>query len=184
MRNEIQATEKRMNDALEALRHQFGTLRTGRASAAILEGVHVDYYGTPTPLKQVCNLSVPEADLIVAQPWDASLCSEIDRAIRKADLGLNPMSDGKVVRIPVPQPTEERRKEIVKRAHQMAEEVRIEVRRFRHEANGTLKQLKKDKTISEDDEKRGLDEVQNLTDKKIAEIDALLKDKESEILKV
>jgi len=184
MRNEIQATEKRMSDALEALRHQFGTLRTGRASAAILESVHVDYYGTPTPLKQVCNLSVPESDLIVAQPWDPSLCNEIDRAIRKADLGLNPISDGKVVRIPVPQPTEERRKEIVKKAHHMSEEVRIEIRRYRHEANDTLKQLKKDKNISEDDEKRGLDEIQKLTDKMIGEVDVMLKEKEAEILKV
>ena len=133
MRNEIQAVEKKMVAALDALKHQLGTLRTGRASAALLEGVMVSSYGTETPLKQVCNLTVPESSLIVAQPWDPSLCGEIDKAIRKADLGLNPVSDGKVVRIPVPPPTEERRKEIVKKGHHMAEEVRVEVRRFRHE---------------------------------------------------
>ena len=184
MRNEIQDVEKKMVAALDALKHQLGTLRTGRASAALLEGVMVSSYGVETPLKQVCNLTVPESSLLVAQPWDPSLCGEIDRAIRKADLGLNPVSDGKVVRIPVPQPTEERRKEIVKKGHHLAEEVRVEVRRFRHEANDTLKKMKKDKEISEDDEKRGLDEVQKLTDKKISEIDALLKAKEEEILKV
>lgn len=184
MRNEIQATEKKMNTALDALKHQLGTLRTGRASAALLEGVLVNSYGTEVPLKQVCNLTVPESSMIIAQPWDPSLCGEIDKAIRKADLGLNPVSDGKIVRIPVPAPTEERRREIVKRAHHMAEEVRVEIRRFRHEANGALKTLMKDKSISEDDEKRGIDEVQKLTDKKIKEADTLLKLKEEEILKV
>jgi ribosome recycling factor len=184
MRNEIQAVEKNMHDALEALKHQLGTLRTGRASAALLDGVMVSSYGTDTPLRQVANLTVPESNLIVAQPWDTSLCAEIDRAIRKADLGFNPVSDGKVVRIPVPAPTEERRKEIVKRAHQMAEAVRVEVRRFRHEANDKLKTLKKDKKISDDDEKRGHDEIQKLTDKRITDIDATLKSKEEEILKV
>jgi ribosome recycling factor len=184
MRSEIQSIEKEMNIALEALKHQMGTLRTGRASLVLLEGVMVSSYGVDTPLKQVCNLTIPESNLIVAQPWDPSLCNEIDKAIRKADLGLNPVSDGKVVRIPVPAPTEERRKEIVKKAHHMAEEVRVEVRRFRHEGNDALKKLKKDKKISEDDEKRGLDEVQKLTDRKIAEVDALLKTKEEEILKV
>ncbi len=184
MRAEVQATEKKMTAALEALKHQFGTLRTGRASAALVEGVMVNSYGADTPLKQVCSLTTPESNLIVAQPWDPSLCGEIDKAIRKADLGLNPVSDGKVVRIPVPPPTEERRKEIVKKAHHLSEEVRVEVRRFRHEANDAMKTMKKDKKISEDDEKRGLDEVQKLTDKKIAEIELLLKHKEEEILKV
>jgi ribosome recycling factor len=184
MRNQIQDAEKRMSAAVEALKHQFGTLRTGRASTGLLEGVMVDFYGTPTPLKQVCNLTVPESNLIVAQPWDPSVCNEIDRGIRKADLGLNPVSDGKVVRIPVLPLTEERRKEIVKKAHHLAEEVRVEIRRFRHEANDALKSMKKEKTISEDDEKRGHDEVQKLTDRKIADVDGLLKAKEEEILKV
>jgi len=184
MREEIQSVEKKMVTALDALRHQLTTLRTGRASAALLDGVMVNSYGAETPLKQVCNLTVPESSLIVAQPWDPTLCNEIDKAIRKADLGLNPVSDGKVVRIPVPAPTEERRKEIVKKAHHMAEEVRVEVRRFRHEANDALKKIMKDKKISEDDERRGLDETQKLTDRKIGEIDGILASKEEELLKV
>jgi len=184
MKAELQNCETKMNAALEALKHQLGTLRTGRASPALLEGVVVHSYGSEVPLKQVCNLTVPEANLIVAQPWDPSLCGEIDKAIRKADLGLNPVSDGKVVRVPIPAPTEERRKEIVKKAHHLTEEVRVEIRRFRHEVNDSLKKMKKDKKISEDDEKRGHDEIQKLTDKKISEADALLKQKEEEILKV
>jgi ribosome recycling factor len=173
-----------MVTAIEALKHQFGTLRTGRASAGLLEGVMVNSYGTEVPIKQVCSLTVPESNLIVAQPWDPKMCGEIDKAIRKADLGLNPVSDGKIVRVPVPSPTEERRKELVKRAHHMAEEVRVEIRRFRHEGNDTLKKMMKDKKISEDDERRGLEEVQKLTDKRIAEVDSVLKAKEEEILKV
>jgi ribosome recycling factor len=173
-----------MTTAIDALKHQFSTLRTGRASAALLDGVVVSSYGTEMPLKQVCSLTVPESNLLVAQPWDPKMCGEIDKAIRKADLGLNPVSDGKVVRIPIPQPTEERRKELVKRAHHMAEEVRVEVRRFRHEANDVLKKMMKDKKISEDDERRGLDETQKLTDRKIGEIDGILASKEEEILKV
>ncbi len=184
MRAEIQSTEKKMASAIEALKHQFQTLRTGRASTALLEGVMVAAYGSETPIKQVANLSTPESNLILVQPWDPSLCAEIDRAIRKAELGLNPVSDGRVLRVPVPPPTEERRREIVKQAHHMTEEVRVEVRRFRHEANDSLKKLLKDKKISEDDDRRGLDEIQKMTDKKIAEVDALLKAKEEDILRV
>ena len=184
MRNEIASAEKKMATAIDALKHQFTTLRTGRASAALLDGVMVSSYGTEMPLKQVCSLTVPESNLIVAQPWDPKMCGEIDKAIRKADLGLNPVSDGKVVRVPIPQPTEERRKELVKRAHHMAEEVRVEIRRFRHEANDVLKKMMKDKKISEDDERRGLDEIQKLTDKRIGDVDVVLKAKEDEILKV
>ncbi len=184
MRNEIASAEQKMVTAIDALKHQFGTLRTGRASAGLLEGVMVNSYGTEVPIRQVCSLTVPESNLIVAQPWDPKMCGEIDKAIRKADLGLNPVSDGKIVRIPVPSPTEERRKELVKRAHHMAEEVRVEIRRFRHEANDALKKLMKDKKISEDDERRGLEEVQKLTDKRITEVDGVLKAKEEEILKV
>jgi ribosome recycling factor len=184
MRNEIASAEKKMVTALDALKHQFGTLRTGRASAALLDGIMVSSYGADVPLKQICSLTVPESNLIVAQPWDPKMCAEIDKAIRKADLGLNPIADGKVVRIPVPSPTEERRKELVKRAHHLAEEVRVEIRRFRHEVNDQLKKMMKDKKISEDDERRGLEEVQKLTDKRISEVDAVLKAKEEEILKV
>lgn len=184
MKNEIQAAEKKMAAAIEALKHQLSGLRTGRASTALVENVMVSVYGADTPLKQVANLSTPESNLILVQPWDPSLVAEIDKAIRKSELGLNPVSDGRVLRVPISAPTEERRREIVKQAHHLAEEVRIEVRRFRHEANDTLKKLKKDKAVSEDDEKRGIDEAQKLTDRKVAEIDSILKAKEEEILKV
>ncbi len=184
MRNEIASAEKKMLIALDAFKHQLGTLRTGRASAALLDGVMVNSYGTEMPLKQVCSLTVPESNLLVAQPWDPKMCAEIDKAIRKADLGLNPVSDGKIVRVPIPPPTEERRKELVKRAHQISEEVRVEVRRFRHEANDVLKKMMKDKKISEDDERRGLEETQKVTDRYISDIDSVLKGKEEEILKV
>jgi ribosome recycling factor len=147
-------------------------------------GSLVSAYGADVPINQVANLSVPEPTLIVAAPWDPKMATEIERAIRKSDLGLNPQSDGKVVRIPIPSLTEERRKELAKKAHHMAEEGRIEVRRFRHEGNDRLKKMFREKEISEDDERRGLDETQKLTDRKIAEIDELLKAKEKEILAV
>jgi len=184
MRQELKDIEKRMHDAVEALKERFKTLRTGRANLAILDGVRVQAYGAEVPLNQVANLSVPDPTLIVAAPWDPKMAAEIERTIRKSDLGLNPQSDGKVVRIPVPALTEERRKELAKKAHQMAEEVRIEVRRFRHEGNDRIKKMFKDKEISEDDERRGLEESQKLTDRRIKEIDDLLKTKEHEILAV
>jgi ribosome recycling factor len=184
MRQELKDIEKRMADAVDALKERFKTLRTGRANLGILEGVRVSAYGAEVPINQVANLSVPEPTLIVAAPWDPKIAVEIERAIRKSDLGLNPQSDGKIVRIPVPALTEERRKELAKKAHQMAEEARIEIRRFRHEGNDRLKKMFKDKKISEDDERRGLEETQKLTDKKIKEVDDLLKAKEQEILAV
>ncbi|HZI66151.1 MAG TPA: ribosome recycling factor, partial [Thermoanaerobaculia bacterium] len=150
----------------------------------LLDGILVSAYGADVPINQVANLSVPEPTLIVAAPWDPKMAAEIERAIRKSDLGLNPQSDGKVVRIPTPSLTEERRKELAKKAHHMAEEARIEVRRFRHEGNDRLKKMFREKEISEDDERRGLDETQKLTDRKIAEIDEVLKAKEKEILAV
>jgi len=184
MRQELKDIEKRMTDAVEALKEQFKTLRTGRANLGILDGLRVSAYGAEVPINQVANLSVPDPTLIVAAPWDPKMASEIEKAIRKSDLGLNPQSDGKVVRIPIPALTEERRKDLAKKAHHMAEEVRVEIRRFRHEGNDRLKKLFKDKQISEDDERRGLDESQKLTDKKIKEVDDLMKGKEQEILAV
>ncbi len=184
MRQELKDIEKRMTDAVEALKERFKTLRTGRANLGILEGVRVSAYGAEVPINQVANLSVPDPTLIVAAPWDPKMAAEIERAVRKSDLGLNPQSDGKVVRIPVPALTEERRKELAKKAHHMAEEVRVEIRRFRHEGNDRMKKMFKDKEISEDDERRGLEESQKLTDKKIKEVDDLLKSKEQEILAV
>ena len=184
MRQELKDIEKRMSDGVEALKERLKTLRTGRANLGLLEGVRVSAYGAEVPINQVANLSVPEPTLILAAPWDPKMAVEIERAIRKSELGLNPQSDGKVVRIPIPSLTEDRRKELAKKAHQMAEEARVEIRRFRHEGNDRLKKLFKDKQISEDDERRGLEESQKLTDKKIAEVDEILKNKEKEILAV
>lgn len=184
MRQELKDIEKRMSDAVQALKEKFKTLRTGRANLGLLDGIVVTAYGAEVPINQVANLSVPEPTLIVAAPWDPKMAPEIERAIRKSDLGLNPQSDGKVVRIPIPSLTEERRKDLAKKAHHMAEEARVEVRRFRHEGNDRLKKMYRDKEISEDDERRGLEETQKLTDRKIMEIDEVLKGKEKEILAV
>jgi ribosome recycling factor len=184
MRQELKDIEQHMTGAIAHLKDRFKTLRTGRANLGILDGILVSAYGAEVPINQVANLSVPEPTLIVAAPWDPKMSGEIERAIHKSDLGLNPQSDGKVVRIPVPSLTEERRKELAKKAHHMAEEARVEIRRFRHEGNDRMKKMFKDKQISEDDERRGLEESQKLTDKKIAEVDELLKNKEKEIMAV
>ena len=174
--------ERRMHTTVEALKTELKHLRTGRASVALLDGILVEYYGTPTPLNQVATLMAPDATLLVAQPFEPNLCPVIEKAVRKSDLGLNPASDGKVVRIPVPPPTEERRKEIVKKAHGLAEQARVEMRHHRHEANEKIKKQAKASGVSADDEKRSLDEIQRLTDRAIAEIDAVVKAKETEIL--
>jgi ribosome recycling factor len=176
--------QKRMHGAIEALHHEFRTLRTGRASVSMLDGVVVDYYGTPTPVSQVANLTVPEASLIVAQPWDKAMVAVVEKAIRNADLGLNPASDGKLIRIPIPQLTEERRKELTKKAHHLAEEARTAIRQVRRDGNEKLKKMLKGHEISEDDEKRALDEIQKLTDKNIDEVANILKHKEQDIMAV
>jgi ribosome recycling factor len=176
--------EHRMQGAIEALHREFKTLRTGRASTSMLDGVNVDYYGTETPLSQVANLSVPEATLLVAQPWDKSMIPAIERAILTADLGLNPANDGKVIRIPIPPLTEERRKELVKKAHAMAEDVRTAIRQVRRDLNDKLKKIEKEHEISQDDERRAHDDVQKLTDKFIEEVNETLKHKEAEIMEV
>ena len=180
----IKDIQRRMHGAIEALHHEFRSLRTGRANASMLDSVMVEYYGTPTPLAQVANLKVPEASMIVAEPWDKSMVGAIEKAIRNADLGLNPSTDGKIVRIPIPQLTEDRRKDLVKKAHHMAEESRTAIRQVRRDGNDKLKKMLKDKTISEDDEKRALDEIQKLTDKHIDEVASVLKGKEQDILAV
>jgi ribosome recycling factor len=176
--------ELKMKHAVDHFHKELRTLRTGRASLALLDGVTVDYYGTPTPLNQLANLSVPEATMIVAQPYDTSQIQAIERAIIQADLGLNPSSDGKVVRIPVPALTEERRKEIVRKAHDMAESARNGVRQARREGNDRLKKMEKDKEISQDDERRGHDEMQRLHDHYIQEVGEALEAKEGQILQV
>jgi ribosome recycling factor len=180
----IKDVQHRMHGAIEALHREFKTLRTGRANASMLDGVTVDYYGTPTPLSQVASLKVPEASLIVAEPWDKSMLSAIDKAIRNSELGLNPTNDGKVVRIPIPTLTEERRKDLVKRAHHMAEESRTAIRQVRRDGNDKLKKMLKNHEIAEDDEKRGLDEIQKLTDRHIDEVASVLKGKEQDIMAV
>ena len=180
----IRDIQHRMHGAIEALHREFKTLRTGRANAAMLDGIVVDYYGTPTPIAQVASIKVPEASLIVAEPWDKSMVNALEKAIRNSDLGLNPASDGKVVRIPIPALTEERRKDLVKRAHAMAEESRTAVRQVRRDGNERLKKMLKGHEISEDDEKRALDEIQKLTDKHINEVADVLKHKEQDIMAV
>src|SRR5512140_1235812 len=171
-------TERRMQKSVEALKTELKHMRTGRASVALLEGIMVEYYGTPTPLNQVANLSSPDATLLLAQPWEPSLCPLIEKAIRTSDLGLNPASDGRVIRIPVPSPTEERRKEIVKKAHALVEHTKVELRHHRHEANEKVKKEAKASSISADEEKKTLDEIQKLTDKSVSDVDAILKAKE------
>jgi ribosome recycling factor len=171
-----------MNAATDHLQHEFAGVRTGRASVTILDGVHVEAYGAKVPLNQVAGLSIPEPTLIVAQPFDPSQLGAIEKAIRAAGLGLNPANDGKIVRIPLPSLTEERRRELSKHVHKLSEEGRNSVRQVRRDANERLKKLLKDHKISEDDEKKGLDEVQKITDHHIKQIDDLQKKKDSELL--
>jgi ribosome recycling factor len=172
----------RMDGGLEHLRHEIANVRTGRATTGILEHVQVDAYGSKLPINQVASLSVPESTLIVAQPFDASLMGAIEKAIRAADLGLNPSNDGKVVRIPIPPLTDERRKELSRQVHKMAEEGRNGVRLVRRDANDRLKKLLKDHKISEDDERKGLEEVQKITDQHIKMIDDMQKKKDQDLL--
>ncbi|MFP4483930.1 MAG: ribosome recycling factor [Spirochaetaceae bacterium] len=171
-----------MKKSLNALEEEFQTIRTGRASSAVFEKIKVDYYGNPTPLNQVATISIPEARLVVIQPWDKSVISEIEKAIQKSELSLNPMNDGKVIRINIPPLTEERRKEFVKVAKNAAEQARVAVRNIRRDANDELKKAQKAGDISEDDEKRLEDAIQKLTDKYVEEINKLLEEKENEIL--
>ncbi|WP_396624426.1 ribosome recycling factor [Luteitalea sp.] len=177
-------SRKRMGGVVDHLKREMTGVRTGRASTTLLDNVHVEAYGTSMPLNQVAQLSVPESTMIVAQPFDQSLMGAIEKAIRAANLGLNPANDGKVVRIPLPALTEERRKELTKVIHKLAEEARNGVRQVRRDANDRLKKLLKDSAISEDDERRGLDEVQKLTDQHVHQIDDLQKKKDQELLTV
>jgi ribosome recycling factor len=171
-----------MNTALEALAREFATVRTGRASTAILDAVRVDYYGSPTPISQMASLSTPDARTLVIQPWEVAQLKEIEKAITKADLGVTPANDGKLIRLTMPTPTEERRKQLVKTTGKMAEDARVAVRNIRRDANDKLKALAKEKKISEDEERRGHDQIQKTTDRFIARIDETLKKKEQEIL--
>jgi ribosome recycling factor len=174
----------RMEKAVGDLQHEMASIRTGRASVAILDHIRVDYYGTPTPLNQLANLHVPEPSLITIQPWDVSQIGPIEKAIRSSDLGLNPANDGKVVRLPIPPLTEERRKELVKKLHGAAEHHRVSVRNIRRDGNEAVKKLLKDKKITEDEEKRAHEEIQKLTDVYMQKIDQAAKTKEKEILEI
>jgi ribosome recycling factor len=174
--------ETRMNAALDTLTREFASVRTGRASTALLETVRVDYYGTATPVTQTASVSVPDARTLVIQPWEAAQLGAIEKAIMKSDLGLTPINDGKVIRLNIPALTEERRKQLAKTVHKLAEDARVSVRNIRREANDKLKALGKDKKASEDEERRGHDQIQKTTDKFIAKVDELLKKKEQEIL--
>jgi ribosome recycling factor len=174
----------RMEKVLTDFQHEMGGIRTGRATISIFDNIRVDYYGTPTPLNQVANLHVPEPTLITIQPWDVSQIAAIEKAIRTSDLGLNPANDGKIIRVPIPALTEERRKEIVKRLHHIAEEHRVALRNIRRDANEHLKKLLKDKAISEDEERRALEDVQKMTDAHILKVDAASKGKEKEIMEI
>ena len=172
----------RMDGAIDRVRKEMAGVRTGRANVGLLDGVHVEAYGAKMPLNQLAGLSVPEPALIVAQPFDPSQLSAIEKAIRASDLGLNPQNDGKVVRIPIPALTEERRKELSRHVHKLTEEGRNAVRQVRRDANDRLKKLLKDHKISEDDEKKGLDQVQKITDDHIRQVDELQKKKDQELL--
>jgi ribosome recycling factor len=174
--------ETRMQGSIETLVREFAGVRTGRASTALLEGIRVDYYNTPTPLTQVASLSVPDPRTLLIQPWDASLLGKIEKAIQKSDLGLTPANDGKLIRLSMPPLNEERRKQLAKSVGKQAEEARVAVRNVRREAKEKLRALAKDKKISEDDEKRGETELQKLTDRFTQRVDELLKKKEQEIL--
>lgn len=182
---EIEASVKsRMEKAVTDLQHGMASIRTGRASVSLLDHIRVDYYGTPTPLNQVGNLHVPDPTLITVQPWDVSQIGAIEKAIRASDLGLNPANDGKLIRIPIPPLNEERRKELVKHLHTVAEDHRVAIRNVRRDGNEAAKKLLKDKKIAEDEERRAIAEVQKMTDAYMLKLDQAAKNKEKEILEI
>jgi ribosome recycling factor len=180
---EIQG-KTRMDKVLSDLQHEMAGVRTGRASVNLLDNVRADYYGTPTPLSQMATLHVPDATMLTLQPWDVSQIAVIEKAIRAADLGLNPANDGKLIRVPIPTLTEERRKDLVKKVHHIAEDHRVALRNVRRDSNEHIKKLLKDKLISEDEERRALEETQKLTDNYIQRLDQAVKTKEKEVLEI
>lgn len=176
--------EGKMMKTLDAFRKELAVMRTGRATPALLERVSVDYYGSPMPVNQVATVSVPEAQLLVIQPWDRTMMSAIEKAILKSDLGLNPSSDGTVIRLPIPSLTEERRRDLSKMVRKKAEDTKVAIRNIRREANDELKRLEKEKSISEDESKRRQEDVQKLTDQFVRDIDAVAQGKEKEIMSI
>jgi ribosome recycling factor len=180
----ISETKPKMEAVIEDFKRRLSNVRTGRATVGLLDTVSVDYYGTPTPLTQMASVAVPEPQLITVQPWDMSQLGSVEKAIIAANLGLNPSNDGKVIRLPVPPLNEERRKQLAKQVSEIAEDHRVAVRNVRHSSNDALKKMLKDKVVSEDEERGGLDDVQKLTNTYIAKIDELTKNKETEIMSV
>ncbi|MGE4589286.1 MAG: ribosome recycling factor [Acidaminococcaceae bacterium] len=180
----MEQTNFKMNKTIELLRADLATVRAGRATPSLLEKVFVDYYGTPTPISQVANVTVPEPRMIIIQPWERTLLKDIEKAIMKSDLGLNPNSDGTVIRLNLPQLTEERRKELVKVVHKKSEDSRVVIRNVRREANDLIKKIEKAKEITEDEAKKAMDEMQKITDKFIKEIDGIMAHKEKEVMEV
>ena len=181
---ELNHIEEKMNKTISVLQENFSEVRAGRVNPAILNKIRVDYYGTPTPINQVAGISVPEARLIVIQPWDVSLLKEIEKEILKAEIGINPNNDGKVIRLAFPELNEERRKELVKEIKKMAEDSKVSIRSIRREAMDEAKKLQKDNQMTEDELKGAEDQIQKLTDEKIAEIDKVLAEKEKEVMSV
>ncbi|MDK2836459.1 MAG: ribosome recycling factor [Thermosediminibacterales bacterium] len=177
-------TEERMEKTVKSLKSEFASLRPGRATPALVEKISVDYYGVPTPLNQLANISAPEPRMLVIQPWDVKSISDIEKAILKSDLGINPTNDGKIIRLVIPQLTEERRKELNKVIKKKAEESKVAVRSIRRDANDKIKHMEKNGEISEDDSRRALDEIQKITDSYIQKIDKILEKKEKEIMEV
>jgi len=185
MRNEItKEANERMNKSIEALKKEYGSIRTGRASLSLLDGIKVDYYGTPTQLSQVATLGIPEPRQITIQPWDQKLIPDIEKAILKSDLGLTPGNDGKTIRINIPILTEERRKQLVKVVRKCAEEAKVAIRNIRRDLNEKIKKMEKEEHFSEDDVKRLQEEIQKLTDQYVAKVDEVLHHKEKEIMEV
>lgn len=180
----LKKCREQMDAAVEAVRREFASVRTGKASPALLDTVRVEAYGSTVPLNQVATVSAPEPRLLVVQPWDRGMLGPIEKGIQASDLGLNPANDGKIIRVPIPALTEERRKEYVRLLHKMAEEGRVSIRHARKEANDQIKKLQKDNELSEDDARREQDEVQKLTDQYIQQLDELLKHKEAEVMEV
>ncbi|MGQ0810969.1 MAG: ribosome recycling factor [Nitrospiraceae bacterium] len=174
----------RMEAALEHLKRDLAGLRTGRASVALLDGIKADYYGTPTPLKQIANIATPEVRLITVQPWEPSMVKEIEKALRASDLGISPSNDGKLIRIPLPPLTEERRKDLIKICKKHGEETKVQIRTIRHDGNHELKQLQKDSKLTEDELRKAEADTQKLTDQYVQKIDQVMKKKEEEILEV
>ncbi|MFV1976155.1 MAG: ribosome recycling factor [Candidatus Scalindua sp.] len=174
----------RMDLTLEVLKKDLAGLRTGRASLSIFDSLHIDYYGTPTPINHVATMAIPESRLITIQPWDPKLISEIEKAIQKSDLGLNPSNDGKIIRVAIPALTEERRKEIVKHVHKKGEETKIALRNIRRDSNDEVKKLEKEKHLSEDDTRRSIEEIQKITDSYIKKVDEVISHKEVELMEV